>query len=258
MAFVRKQGYWVSENGWPMVDTRELDYSAIPGTNFKLGVRIGEPNAILKALIYRLHVEVEPMITSQIGCYTDTNSMPNSNHNSATAIDYNWNLHPWKKRGTWGSKKAKVEKIISDFRGCVEWGGHWSDAYVDEMHFELHFAPGHQGTINLARELWSEGLWGIYKPGGPSLPPAPPVISNPSTFLLKEGSTGEKVRTLQRGLNLVFPRYRDTPLAVDGIYGPRTASAVREFQTRDGRCGPVDGIVGEVTRGRLKIYGIVL
>jgi peptidoglycan hydrolase-like protein with peptidoglycan-binding domain len=35
-----------------------------------------------------------------------------------------------------------------------------------------------------------------------------------------------------------------------------TESAVKEFQTRDGQCGDVDGIVGAQTRKRLAVYGI--
>ncbi|AZS06592.1 lysin A [Mycobacterium phage JacoRen57] len=253
MAFIKKQGYWVSENGWPMCDTNELDYGAIPDVGMKLGVRIGEPNAILKALICRLHREVEPAIVSQIGCYTATNSMRNSNHNSATAIDFNWGKHPWKVRGTWGALKQKVDRIVADFRGVVEWGGYWSDSYVDEMHFEMHFAPGHQGTIDLARELWSDGLWDIWKPGvRPPSTPAPPTTVY---FLLTIGSTGDTVRKLQAQMKEVFRSYAGH-LEVDGIYGPRTAAAVAEFQRRTGI--GVDGDVGPITRTTLKKYGVIL
>lgn len=48
---------------------------------------------------------------------------------------------------------------------------------------------------------------------------------------LEIGSSGEKVSTLQRQLNTVSTAYPAIPtLAVDGIYGSRTAEAVREFQ----------------------------
>lgn len=257
MIGIWKQGYQRSENGWPMIDSAELDYGAIPGTNFKLGVRIGEPNAILKALIVRLHREVEPMIVTQIGCYTGTNTMPNSNHNSGTAIDYNWNKHAWKVRGTWGSRKPLVDKIVADFRGTVEWGGYWGDGWVDEMHFEMHFGPGHPGTIQLAKELWSEGLWGIFKPGAPPTNNPTPVPPTNDTFLLTIGSTGPLVVALQKGMNKVFPRYRATPLAEDGIYGPMTSAAVAEFQSRASEFNlDVDGDVGPLTRKALAAFGV--
>ncbi|AHN84049.1 endolysin [Mycobacterium phage Hawkeye] len=249
MSFIQKQGYWKSENGWRMCDTAELDYGVVPGTNFKLGVRKGSPNIILKSLIWRLN-RIEPMIVTQIGCYTATNSMANSNHNSATAIDYNWNKHPYQQWNTWPNRSA-VDQIVADFRGIIEFGGNWTSPR-DEMHFELHFAEGHQGTEDLARDLLN-GLWGIWAPGsGPSAPPA----SGGDAGILTIGSTGEEVRKLQDGMNKVFPNYRSMPLDVDGIYGPMTAAAVTEFQQRSGIS--VDGDVGPETKGKLATYGIVL
>lgn len=56
----------------------------------------------------------------------------------------------------------------------------------------------------------------------------------PSSFPgydLSQGSTGEKVRTLQSQLNRISRNYPAIPsVAVDGVYGPRTAEAVRTFQ----------------------------
>lgn len=251
MAFIKKQGYWISENGWRMCDAAELDYTAVPGTNFKLGVRKGAPNTILKALIWRLN-RVEPMITTQIGCYTDENSMGNSNHNSATAIDYNWNKHPYQKWGTWGDLRAAVDRVIADFRGIVEFGGNWTSPR-DEMHFELHFAEGHAGTEALATDL-RNGLWGIWAPGQ-APDPGTPSTPIPDGYL-QVGSEGDEVRKLQVGMNRVFPNYRAMPLDEDGIFGPMTESAVTEFQQRS--LIGADGIVGPETKARLATYGIVL
>lgn len=249
MAFIQKQGFWISENGWRMCDTAELDYSAVPGTSFKLGVRKGSPNMILKALIWRLN-KIEPMITSQIGCYTATNSMENSNHNSATAIDYNWNKHPYQKWNTWPDRAA-VDRIIADFRGIVEFGGNWTSPR-DEMHFELHFAEGHAGTEALATDL-RNGLWGVFAPGqAPDDSTSTPI---PDGYL-QVGSEGPQVLKLQSGMNKVFPNYRAMPLDEDSIFGPMTEAAVVEFQQRS--LIDADGIIGPVTKARLATYGIVL
>lgn len=56
---------------------------------------------------------------------------------------------------------------------------------------------------------------------------------------LKKGSKGIDVETLQTRLNLV----------VDGIFGPITEEAVKDFQSRNGLT--VDGIVGNSTWGKL-------
>ncbi len=59
--------------------------------------------------------------------------------------------------------------------------------------------------------------------------------------LLRQGSRGDAVRTLQTEINEVFPRR----LAVDGIFGPLTLGAVRDFQRQ--RRLAVDGVVGPLT-----------
>jgi peptidoglycan hydrolase-like protein with peptidoglycan-binding domain len=67
---------------------------------------------------------------------------------------------------------------------------------------------------------------------------------------LSHGCTGKDVRALQRLLN--FHLYRPLwtpPLAVDGIFGPKTNARVLEFQKRNGLT--VDGLVGPNTRRTL-------
>ena len=61
--------------------------------------------------------------------------------------------------------------------------------------------------------------------------------------LLGRGLVGDDVREVQTYLNT-----QGATLKVDGIYGPRTARAVRQFQRRSGIAA--DGIVGPVTWGR--------
>jgi len=51
-------------------------------------------------------------------------------------------------------------------------------------------------------------------------------------YTLSQGSSGAPVRTIQEQLNAVSDAYPLIPkLAVDGIYGPATAEAVRVFQS---------------------------
>ncbi len=64
--------------------------------------------------------------------------------------------------------------------------------------------------------------------------------------LLKEGMTGDYIKTLQYYLNIVSYFYPQIPmLAVDGIFGPKTKAAVIAFQEMFG-LSP-DGIVGRDT-----------
>jgi peptidoglycan hydrolase-like protein with peptidoglycan-binding domain len=67
------------------------------------------------------------------------------------------------------------------------------------------------------------------------------TVANPGQPTIQFNATGDAVRRLQRGL-------RRTPnhgVVVDGIFGPVTDQAVREFQ--EGASLQVDGIVGPLT-----------
>jgi len=68
--------------------------------------------------------------------------------------------------------------------------------------------------------------------------------------LLREGQRSEAVRELQAGLStLGFNDTRGVPLQADGLFGSRTAEAVRAFQAEQGL--QVDGVVGPLTRDAL-------
>jgi len=85
-------------------------------------------------------------------------------------------------------------------------------------------------------------------PTPPVEPPTTPSTPNPPFpgVLLRNGSRGENVRTLQTMLNEARVQYPSIPvLAVDGVFGPITERAVRAFQQARGLA--VDGIVGPIT-----------
>lgn len=70
----------------------------------------------------------------------------------------------------------------------------------------------------------------------------PPATKHP---LLKRGSAGDAVRRVQTLL-----RHHGHPVAIDGIFGPKTESAVRAFQAS--KRITVDGIVGPQTWASLE------
>ena len=75
------------------------------------------------------------------------------------------------------------------------------------------------------------------------------LSSTQTSGLLTTGSRGPEVRNLQRVLNAWYPS--QTPLAEDGIYGPKTTDRVRYLQERANLA--VDGIAGPNTLGTLNI-----
>jgi len=88
-------------------------------------------------------------------------------------------------------------------------------------------------SVKRLAELNSEGL-------------RPDEIPREFPDVLREGDTGSIVRDLQYMLAVVadyYPQVRS--IEYDGVFGPRTADAVRDFQTLAGL--PADGVVGPVT-----------
>ncbi len=74
--------------------------------------------------------------------------------------------------------------------------------------------------------------------GGPNLEP---TTTTEHTIVLSSGSEGRQVRLLQQALG---------GIKVDGIFGPETEAAVRDFQARSGLQS--DGVVGPMTASALR------
>lgn len=99
---------------------------------------------------------------------------------------------------------------------CPNWLSQWGSKYLGDQNYEaleiLRYYYGDNMYINSAEEI----------SGIPSSWPG----AN-----LDIGSSGQKVRQLQEQLNLIGEFYNAIPiLTPDGIYGERTAEAVRVFQ----------------------------
>lgn len=89
----------------------------------------------------------------------------------------------------------------------------------------------------------------LAKPDAPRAPKKV-TVKKAAVASLRTGSEGAGVKEVQRVLKTRYPLYA-SKLVVDGIFGPATDAAVREFQRRSGLA--VDGIVGPATRKALKI-----
>jgi N-acetyl-anhydromuramyl-L-alanine amidase AmpD len=86
----------------------------------------------------------------------------------------------------------------------------------------------------------------------PAPTPRPPVpVGMFADILLFRGSEGPQVAALQRQLKDGYPEFAGN-LVVDGIFGPQTEAAVKEFQRRT-RGLKVDGIVGPATAAALSL-----
>jgi len=89
-------------------------------------------------------------------------------------------------------------------------------------------------------------------PPRPPPPPIPPLFPVWPGVLLRRGSTGANVRTLQQMLNNSRRLYSAVPaVTVDGDFGPITENAVRTFQLFAGLTN--DGVVGPLTWNALRV-----
>lgn len=148
-----------SYNGWPaspdpraiglvplsVAGSRPFGEGGFPG-----GVVGGPVHTVFSVLVYRLHTEVEPMMTKDgqvgYGCWAYTyranvnNPSQLSCHASGTAIDYNAVRHPNGTStgpgggGGWsGDQYRKIQGILADLGGVIRWlKGN------DPMHFEIY------------------------------------------------------------------------------------------------------------------------
>src|SRR5215469_3473577 len=66
-------------------------------------------------------------------------------------------------------------------------------------------------------------------------------MANPGQPTIAPGANGEPARRLQRALR----HQPDLDIAVDGVFGPKTEAAVKDFQ--QGASLTVDGVVGPQT-----------
>ena len=68
----------------------------------------------------------------------------------------------------WEKTKAKVRKLLDQFKGVVFWGADWDRA--DEMHYQIGLPPSDKRVAALAEAL-NNGYLGIY--GDPAPAPTP-------------------------------------------------------------------------------------
>lgn len=131
-------------------------------------------------------------------------------------------------------------RALSDHYG-IDWHGHK----------EVCYPPGNKIDPRFSMAEFRSDVT-RFKAGKPTTGPVP---------VLAFGDRGRAVKALQEELRRVFPSYAGR-LAVDGIYGPATREAVREFQRRanvEKRLNlTVDGITGPATRAALSKYGVRL
>lgn len=140
MAFRTVYGNTISENGWPMVDEGSCTWVDIPGTDVSLEIQNGQPLQIMRSFAADFNSYVEPLRDADSACWTATNSVDTSNHLSGTAMDLNWNSHPFQvvNAGFDAAKLARVRELLDFYEGTIYWGNDWTSP-KDAMHFQMGY-----------------------------------------------------------------------------------------------------------------------
>ena len=162
---------------------------------------------------------------------------------SSTAFDHKW----IPERNIYDTISAVVDEIFANYLSrpnvrqpiltqycdgnrvsCPNWMTQWGAKELGDQGYTpieiLRYFYGSDMYINTAEEI----------SGIPSSWPG---------YTLENGSSGAKVRQLQEQLNVIAGAYPALPkIQADGVYGPATAAAVREFQSIFGlpQTGTVD------------------
>lgn len=129
-----------SENGWPMVDQGSCMWMPIPGAAVTIQVQVGQPAQVLVAFLADVHRHVQPLRDADTACWTETNSVDDSNHLSGTAVDVDWGDHPMGPAyAGWSPEQvAMLRRLLEYFEGTVFWGEDWSTP-KDSMHFQMGY-----------------------------------------------------------------------------------------------------------------------
>lgn len=195
-----------SSNGWPMVNGDECTWVTVPGTSVSLQIQNGQPLAILRAFAADFNAYVEPLRDPDSASWTPGNSVPTSNHLSGTAMDLNWNSHPFQvpNAGFSAAQIATIKEIQAFYEGTVFWGNDWSDP-KDAMHFQLaSLANG--GDINtyqnpniadfIARKIRADGF-STFRRGNKPMGAAPILAAATG---LSEARAAQILPTMRDGL----------------------------------------------------------
>ena len=131
-----------SENGWEpaRASASQCEWVRIPGTSVTLQLLKGWPLAVLRAFAADFNAYIEPLRDADSAAYTPTNSVATSNHLNGTAMDLNWNSHPFRvlNAGFTADQIATARELLEFYEGTVFWGNDWNSP-KDSMHWNMGY-----------------------------------------------------------------------------------------------------------------------
>ena len=178
-----------SEDGWEpaRVGQDAVEWVTVPGTTVKLQLMKGWPLAILRAFAADYNAFVEPLRDPDSASWTPTNSVPTSNHLNGTAMDLNWNSHPFRVKGTFSAAQMTViRELLAFYEGTVFWAGDWANP-IDEMHWQMGYGTYRNPKVGdvIARKIRADGFSTFRRGGGAPVVPDPAGVLASATGLAR-------------------------------------------------------------------------
>jgi len=199
-----------SENGWNPSRANgatECQWVKIPGAeHVSLQFLKGWPLQVLRAYAADYHAYIEPLRDHDSAAYTATNSVATSNHLNGTAMDLNWQLHPFKVDYA-GFDAAKIQRMrellaFYTFEGLriVFWAQDWRSP-KDAMHHQMGYGTyGDQRVQRFIDQRIRPDGFSTYKRSGTAPAPVPPTTDAADVLARATGVTLEKAKAILPGV----------------------------------------------------------
>lgn len=176
-----------SENGWRPATLAPndplLNWKTVPGTDVTIQVMRGLPEVFLPAWVADWNAYIEPVRDADTASYTPTNAVNTSNHLNGTAVDIDWDSHPFQQRGSLNAAQmATLAEMETFYEGWMFWAGRWDDP-VDEMHSQMGYNTWNRNTAAfdfIARKIRSDGFSTFRRGPLAGDPPAPAAPAAPA------------------------------------------------------------------------------
>jgi D-alanyl-D-alanine carboxypeptidase/Putative peptidoglycan binding domain len=221
--------------GWPNCQRASIVAVQRAGVTLYVRREIAELVAtLLQATEMKYGYDVKPGQSWGYACRPVRGTRTPSNHSWGLAVDINAPANPM---GATFRSDIPPGVVGMWWKCGFYWGG-WYRGRPDAMHFEYVHRPA-----DVPRHLATSRQFLTGSPAGAGKRPAgqaAAAYAPPPLRLAKPPMRSERVRWVQQRLNA---KGASPQLAVDGVWGPRTDQALRDFQKRsrlavDGVCGP--------------------
>jgi hypothetical protein len=195
------EGLMGSENGWEPArcGPDALEWITVPGTNVHLQLLRGWPLSVMRAVAADVHAYIEPLRDADSAAWTPTNSVATSNHLNGTAMDLNWDNHPFHVRGTFNATQMGVLRELLDFyEDTIFWAGDWNDP-IDEMHWQMgyHTFNNPHTADFIARKIRPDGL-STFRRGSAV------VLSKKDQYALATIREGQRLNITPKGIRIAL------------------------------------------------------